>query len=101
MDFSFPTHASLDRRSFLAASSMLCLTNSVLPKTHKLVGKADAKARAASAMPMSHGRMGGAVKDPGDSLKFGTPEPQPGGSVREYWIAATSLTRDIAPTGRD
>ncbi len=101
MDLSSLTDASLDRRSFLAASSMLCLTNSVLPKTHKLVGKADAKARASTAMNMQHGRMGGAVKDPVDSLKFGTPEPQPGGSVREYWIAATSLKWDIAPTGRD
>src|SRR5215218_8199961 len=51
--FSFPTHASVDRRSFLAASSMLCLTSGVLPKTHKLVAKADAHARSASA---SHSR---------------------------------------------
>src|SRR5215218_899982 len=99
--FSFPTHASVDRRSFLAASSMLCLTSGVLPKTHKLVAKADAHARSASAMQMHHGHMGGAVKDPVDSLKFGTPEPQPGGSVREYWISATSVKWNIAPSGRD
>jgi len=53
MHLSFPTDAALDRRSFLAASTMLCLTNSALPKTHKPVGKADAKARTAAAMQMA------------------------------------------------
>jgi hypothetical protein len=36
-----------------------------------------------------------------DGLKFGTPEPQPGGQVREYWIEAKSLMWDVAPSGFD
>jgi FtsP/CotA-like multicopper oxidase with cupredoxin domain len=48
---------------------------------------------------MTHGPS--SPKDPVDGLKFGTPEPQPGGQVREYWISASSLKWNIAPTGRD
>src|SRR4051812_21731111 len=86
---------------------MLCLAGAAgkLPGTHRLVGKADAHARAATSMQMGHGQMrhGGQrpAKDPLDSMKFGTPEPQPGGTVREYWISASSLKWNIAPSGRD
>ena len=36
-----------------------------------------------------------------DELTFATPEPQPGGTRREYWIRARTVRWDIAPTGRD
>jgi manganese oxidase len=38
---------------------------------------------------------------PEDQLTFITPEPQPGGVVREYWIQARTMRWDIVPTGRD
>ena len=104
MDFTGAT----DRRGFLSAASMLCLTSGVIPGSHRLVGKADAEARAATAMQMQMPNGGSQLhrgapvqKDPVDALSFGTPQPQPGGQVREYWIAATSTMWDIAPSGRD
>ncbi len=39
--------------------------------------------------------------DPVDGLTFGTPEPQPGGVVREYWIEAKSTMWNVAPQLRD
>jgi FtsP/CotA-like multicopper oxidase with cupredoxin domain len=98
MPLSLFTNSQLDRRSFMGAATMLCLTGGAIPHTKKLVAAADAHARSATAMHMGHGQ---AMKDPVDALKFGTPQPQPGGAVREYWIAATSVMWDIAPTGRD
>src|ERR1700750_1369371 len=90
----------LDRRSFVGASMAVAATG-VLPKA----------AQAAMQMNGQSMDMGGsgpmrkpgapAKKDPVDSLEFGTPKPQPGGVVREYWISAASLMWDIAPTGRD
>src|SRR3954453_9008644 len=44
---------------------------------------------------------GKAAKDRVDGLSFGTPQPASGGRVREYWISASSLKWDIAPSGRD
>ncbi len=38
---------------------------------------------------------------PEDQLTFPTPEPQPGGRKREYWIQARTRGWDVAPTGRD
>jgi FtsP/CotA-like multicopper oxidase with cupredoxin domain len=39
--------------------------------------------------------------DPVDALKFPTPQPQPGGQRREYWIQARTMRWDIAPSGHD
>ena len=43
----------------------------------------------------------GRPRDPVDELSFRTPEPQPGGQRREYWLAARSVRWNMAPTGRD
>lgn len=57
--------------------------------------------READARVASMKRPASAKRDPVDSLKFGTPQPQPGGQVREYWIQARSVRWDVAPSGRD
>ena len=102
----------MGRRSFLGAATMLCLTGGAIPGTRKLVAAADAQA-AASTMQMDHGSMqmdpngvdgshgGPSKKDPVDSLKFGTPQPQPGGTARVYGIEAKSANGHIAPPRRD
>ena len=40
-------------------------------------------------------------KDPVDTMTFPTPQPQPGGQAREYWIQARPLRWDPVPTKRD
>src|SRR3954454_7178423 len=42
-----------------------------------------------------------AVKDPVDGLSFQTPQPQPGGQKREYWVQARPAKWDVAPAHRD
>lgn len=42
-----------------------------------------------------------AAPEPVDGRRFTTPEPQPGGRTREYWIAARTVRWDLAPSGRD
>lgn len=39
--------------------------------------------------------------DPVDRYEFATPQPQPGGQVREYWIQAVSHEWDFAPHRRE
>ncbi|MEA2468190.1 MAG: hypothetical protein QOJ57_2316, partial [Thermoleophilaceae bacterium] len=89
---------SLDRRRFLGVAggtALLCGIGGrpLTQRTAAEVDQADAAARALK-KPAS-------AKDPIDSSQFATPEPQPGGQRREYWIAARSTTWNIAPTGRD
>jgi manganese oxidase len=89
----------LGRRDFLAAGgvSLLCSLGgeTVKVSSPRDVARVDA---AAAALP----RPASAAKtDPVDKLRFTTPEPQPGGQRREYWIAARTVSWDIAPTGRD
>ena len=88
----------LDRRSFLqagGAGAILCVLGDqvIEVKTQQDVAKVDAAA-ATIKKPAS-------AKEPIDSSKFPTPEPQPGGQVREYWIAARSVRWNIIPTGFD
>ena len=94
------------RRGFLGASgaALICTIGGkpLEEATHAQVKRSDAAAselvssyRARSVSTKAPGR------DPVDSLKFGTPEPQPGGAVREYWIEARTHIWDPSPTGRD
>ena len=75
MPISLPDAQSLDRRSFLGVSSMLCLA----PAAKKLGLTGHSHAQAAAAMNMGtgqtmvHGQK--SPKDPVDSLSFGTPPP--------------------------
>jgi manganese oxidase len=93
-----PSSRSLDRRAFLGSSggAMFCaLGGARLLGSHKDVRRADAHA-AKMKMPSRV-----ANPDPVDRYTFVTPQPQPGGQVREYWIQARTVKWDIAPTGRD
>src|ERR1700750_647542 len=41
------------------------------------------------------------AKDPVDTMSFPTPQPQPGGVAREYWVQARPLKWDPIPPARD
>jgi FtsP/CotA-like multicopper oxidase with cupredoxin domain len=93
----------LPRRGFLAlgAGAFLCSIggDQVVLSRPGDAAKADAaarrvappRARAARTTPPQGG-------DPVDQLKFPTPQPQPGGVKREYWIQARDVLWDIVPT---
>ncbi len=90
-----------DRRQFLGlgagAAGLFCSLTDASQVTHLSagdVGRIDAAAAGVR-------RPKGARRDAVDRLSFQTPQPQPGGQVREYWIQATSATWDPMPTGRD
>ena len=90
---------ALKRRQFLAgtgSAAFLCAlgARSFPFKTHEQVAEADAAARKLK-------KPTPVVKDPVDSLTFGTPQPQPGGQAREYWVQVRPLRWDPCPTGRD
>src|SRR3954453_2022024 len=78
---------SLNRRSFLhsaGASAFVCALGGGVPATRAHIANADAAARALKKpTPIA--------ADPVDSLKFDTPQPQPGGVAREYWLQAESF----------
>ena len=97
----------MDRRSFLqagAGGALLCTIGGrqFALRTPEDAAKADAAARA---VPRPAGARASAAsaaaKEPVDALTFGTPQPQPGGVAREYWIQARVVSWDVAPTGRD
>ena len=59
-------------------------------------------ARKADALASQVRRPAGATANhPVDDLVFGTPQPQPGGVKREYWVQAKVREWDVAPTKRD
>src|SRR3954447_1879052 len=95
---AFDDH-TLPRRGFLQAGAagavLLCTIGGkrVALRTPEDGKRADALARAVAAPQ--------AAKDPVDKLTFGTPQPQPGGTAREYWRQARGLRWDVAPPGRD
>jgi hypothetical protein len=87
----------LDRRNFLGigGTALLCSVGG-----HKLVARtpADIDQADASARALKKPRT---ARDPVDTRSFPTPQPQPGGRRREYWIQARSVRWNVAPTGRD
>jgi hypothetical protein len=92
-------HRAFDRRGFLGVAgtaTLLCGLGGkpLLLGSAKDVDEADAAARALK-------KPRAAQRDPIDSATFETPQPQPGGRRREYWVAARSVTWNVAPTGRD
>src|SRR4051794_31285675 len=95
----------LDRRRFLGVAggtALLCGLGGrpLAAKTAAEVDGADPVARALK-KPASARAAAAGTKDPIDTATFHTPDPQPGGQKRVYWIAAHSTTWNIAPTGRD
>ncbi len=92
----------MDRRRFLSSSAvgagtLFCSLQSVENASRSDVRAAD---RAASRLKRPSGAAALAA-DRVDRLRFATPEPQPGGNVREYWIAADTHAWDITPQRRD
>lgn len=86
-----------DRRAFLGlgGAALICGVGGqkLLVRTPADVARADAAARA---LPKPK-----AATDPIDQRSFPTPEPQPGGQRREYWLQARPVRWNVAPTGRD
>jgi FtsP/CotA-like multicopper oxidase with cupredoxin domain len=90
------------RRRFLQAGAGTALLCTIGGRDFALRSAKDAEAADAAARAVARPRQApGAAGEAADALRFGTPEPQPGGVRREYWIQARAATWDIAPTGRD
>ena len=95
------TSGGMDRRSFLgvgAGAALVCTIGGeeVTLEGPKDADRADALARKVK-RPRARAAQAGGTKD----LKFPTPQPAPGGRVREHWIQAISVDWDIVPKGRD
>lgn len=95
----------VDRRDFLGlgagAAGLFCSLK--LSDVEKLSSK-DIKRVDAAAASLPTPKAAATApnpRDPVDAYKFGTPTPQPGGVVREYWIQAISTSWNPIPTGRD
>ena len=83
--------SGLPRRGFLAAGAgaFLCTIGGerVLLSKPGDAAKADAAARRVRGAARPRGRRGAPGAGPTEQLTFTTPQPQPGGTAREYWIA--------------
>ena len=93
----------MDRRGFFAlggAGALFCTLAATgnVGSDPKQTAKAVAAADKAAAKVRRPRRI---AMDPRDSDRFPTPQPQPGGQVREYWVQARSTMWDWAPSGRD
>ncbi len=88
---------STTRRSFFGLSAGAALLCTIGGQEVRL-DDPDA-ARKADALAAQVKRPPGA--SPQDQLSFPTPEPQPGGARREYWVQARTRRWDVAPSGRD
>ncbi|HEX6696739.1 MAG TPA: multicopper oxidase domain-containing protein [Solirubrobacteraceae bacterium] len=99
MPSPFESDGGLPRRGFLAAGAgaLLCTIGGerVLLSKPGDAAKADAAARRVS-VPRAAAAAPGA--GPTEQLTFTTPQPQPGGRVREYWVQAREALWDIVPT---
>jgi len=96
----FPTDPKLPRRGFLQAGVGTALLCSIGGKTLVLDNASDADKADEAVRALRRPRAATAT-DPLDTMKFPTPQPQPGGVPREYWIEARTHTWDPAPLGRD
>jgi hypothetical protein len=87
----------VDRRGFLGLGgvALICGVGGkrLTAASADEVAEADAAARA---LPAPRGKL-----EAVDEQSFATPEPQPGGRRREYWIQARPARWNVAPTGRD
>lgn len=93
----------VDRRGFLAlggTGALFC----TLAATGNVGSDPKETRRAVAAADMAASRVKRPRRialDPRDRDRYPTPQPQPGGQVREYWIQARSVMWDWAPSGRD
>lgn len=92
----------VDRRSFLGVAGGAALLCTIGGQEVSVRDAADVAEIDAAVTGMRRPRRRrGTTGDPLDSTSFPTPEPQPGGQAREYWIAARPRRWNVAPTGRD
>ena len=93
--------SGLARRGFLAAGAgaFLCTIGGerVLLSKPGDAAKADAAARRV-ALPRARAAAAAPGAGPTEQLTFTAPQPQPGGTAREYWIEARDVLWDIVPT---
>ena len=100
----FESDNGLPRRGFLAAGAgaFLCTIGGerVLLSKPGDAAKADAAARRVTAPRARAAAAGAPGAGPTEQLTFTTPQPQPGGTAREYWIEAREALWDIVPSRR-
>jgi manganese oxidase len=94
-----PVRSRLNRRGFLAAGGGAAFLCTIGGRTIQVRSPDDVAAidAAAAALP----RPRSARREAVDEAQFTSPEPQPGGRRREYWLAARTVPWNIAPSGRD
>jgi hypothetical protein len=95
------SNSGVPRRGFLAAGAgaFLCTIGGerVLLSKPGDAAKADAAARRVT-VPRARAAAAAPGAGPTEQLTFVTPQPQPGGTAREYWIEAREVLWDIVPT---
>jgi hypothetical protein len=89
----------IDRRSFLGVGAGAAFVCTIGGERVVLRAPEDGRLADAAARKVSRPLSARAAQAAGGP--FPSPEPAPGGKVREYWIQATSARWDVAPTGRD
>jgi FtsP/CotA-like multicopper oxidase with cupredoxin domain len=92
---------ALGRRGFLAVSAgaLLCTIGDERVSLRRPGDAAKADAAAARVRRPAVRRTAGAPgAGPTETLTFTTPQPQPGGVVREYWIQARDVRWDVIPS---
>ncbi|MCW3048032.1 MAG: hypothetical protein JWO74_2316 [Solirubrobacterales bacterium] len=96
-----PGGFDVPRRGFLAAGAgaFLCTIGG---RRVELAGPGDAAKADAAAAAVARPRAKAAAAAPGagptEQMRFETPQPQLGGTAREYWIQARSVLWDIVPS---
>ena len=96
---SIAVGAGVDRRSFFAVGGGAALLCTLGGKTVEIRSPEDVERLDAAAARLA--RPVAAQPEPVDRAQFPTPQPQPGGQTREYWLAARAIRWDLAPSGRD
>jgi hypothetical protein len=93
-----PTRGAIERRGFLGAGAAALMGLASFGAVKNLT-PAEAAEMDHAAMSLKRPRF--RPTDPVDRYEFPTPQPQPGGQVREYWIQAESHRWNIAPHRKD
>lgn len=92
----------VDRRDFLGVAGGATLLCTLGGKQFAVRNASDVAAVDAEASKVKRPKAKGkSRRDPIDDAQFPIPKPQPGGRIKEYWIAARPMRWNVAPTGRD
>jgi manganese oxidase len=88
---------TLPRRRFLQAGAAGAFLCAIGGEKVALSRPGDAAKADAAAARVARPR----AKEPTEDQRFATPEPQPGGTRREYWLQAVNVRWTVVPTRRD